>query len=112
VALLALYSVYGVWTAITEHSLLSALTGAVALVACVGIARLKAWSRFLVYVLTAAFIGTWGYSVYDAFNAGYFSLVTPREIVLSLFPEIVLVVLWCLCTYFVFRQFRASPRRT
>ena len=111
VALLALYSAYGVWTAINEHSLISALVGGVAIIACVGVAMLKAWSRYLVYVLTAALIGTWAYSLYAAAMAGYFRLFPTSRILLSLAPGILLVVLSCSCAYIVFRQFRASQPR-
>jgi len=109
VALLALYGAYGLWTAITERSWIAALTAAVAIVACVGAALVKAWSRFPVYVLTAVFIGTWAYSVYDAAAAGYFSLFSVREILLALAPGFLLVVLSSICAFIVYRQFRVVP---
>jgi hypothetical protein len=112
VALLALCGVYGVWTAISEHSLIPAFIGVVAIVACVGIAMLKAWSRYLVYLLTVALVGTWAYSVYTAAIVGYFSLFSASQIVFSLAPGILLIILSCFCTYVVFRQFRASRPRT
>jgi hypothetical protein len=112
VALLALYGVYGVWTAISEHSLMPAFAGAVAVVACVGIAKLKAWSRFLVYFLAVLFIGTWVHSVYSAAVVGYFSRLSASQIGLSLAAELLLVLVSCFCTYVVFKQFRAPPPRT
>ncbi len=110
VALLALYGVYGVWIAISEHSMTSALLGAVALVAAVGAALLKAWSRYPVYLLTAALIGTWSYSLYVAAAAGYFSLYSASQIALQLAPGIFMIILSCFCTYMVFRQFRRQTR--
>jgi hypothetical protein len=107
VALLALYAAYDLWIAVVERSWLSGLAALVAVVACVGAALLRPWSRYLVYVLTAAFIGTWGYSLYTASVAGYFNLYTTQQLVVSLAPGALLVVLSAACTYFVTRQFRA-----
>lgn len=112
VALLVLYGGYAIWSAISERSLIFALAAAVAVVACVATARLLAWSRYLVYLLTAAFIGTWAYSLYVAALVGYFSLFSTSQIVLSLAPGVLLVVLSCFCSFVVFRQFRVSPERT
>lgn len=111
VALLALYGVYGVWTAITEVSWISAIAAAVAVVACVGTALLKAWSRFLVYFLTAVFVGMWVYSIYSAAVVEYFSLFSAREIGLSLAPGLLLILVSCFCAYAVFKHFRKSPPR-
>jgi|SRR5882672_5336163 len=110
VAALGLYGAYGVWIAISEHSWISALAGAVALVASVATAMLKPWSRFLVYALAVAVVGTWLYSLYDSARAGYFSLYSPSQIAWQLAPGIFLVLLSGCCAYAVFRQFRARPR--
>ena len=112
VALLALYGVYAVWMAISQHSMTAALAGVLAIVACVGTAMLKPWSRYLVYLLAAAAIGTWAYSVYAAARVGYFSLFSVSQIVPALAPGIFLIMLSCYCTYVVFRQFRARDRES
>ncbi len=106
VALSALYGAYSLWTAIAAGSWVYALLGAVAVVACVGIAKLRAWSRFLIYCLTVVFLGTWAYSVYSAAAVGYFSLYSASQIALSLAPEILLLLVSCYCTYVVFKHFR------
>lgn len=112
VALLALFGAYGAWAAVAEDSWIHALGGVVAIAACVGTAMLKAWSRYLVYLLTATLIGMWAYSVYTAVNVGYFSLYSARQITLQLTPGILLILLSCCCTYLVFRHFRAAKLRT
>jgi hypothetical protein len=109
VALLALYGAYGVWTAIADNSWISACAAAVAVVACIGTAMLKAWSRFLVYLLTLVFVGTWAYSIYSAAAVGYFSLFSAAEIARSLAPGLLLILVSCYCAYVVFKHFRKLP---
>ena len=110
VALLALCGACGAWIGVTEHSVPFALLGAVALVAAVGAAMLKAWSRYLVYLLTAALIGTWSYSLYASATSGYFRVYPTSQIAQQLAPGIFMIILSCFCTYAVFKQFRAAPR--
>ena len=74
VALLAVYAVYSFWTAYTDQSWPYALLGLLTLVACIGTALLRAWSQYLVYALTAFFIGGWLYSVYAGAAVGFFSI--------------------------------------
>jgi phosphate/sulfate permease len=106
VAVMALCGAYGVMQAVTDHSVIGAIAGAAALVAAVGAALLKPWSRYLVYVLTAGIVGVWIYSLYVAGKAGYFTLYSPSQIVSQLAPGTFLVLLSCYCAYAVFRQFR------
>jgi hypothetical protein len=80
--------------------------GTIAIVACVGAALLKSWSRFLVYLLAAVFVATWGYSIYDGAQAGYFADKDTPRILGSLAPGIVMVALSCYCVYAVHRQCR------
>jgi hypothetical protein len=107
VALLALYGSYAVWVAITQQSVASGVAGVLAIVACIGAALLKPWSRYIVYVLGAAAVGTWAWSLYAAAAAGYFGYFSGAQIARSLAPGGFLVLLSCYCTYAVFRQFRA-----
>ena len=112
VALLGIYGAYAFWDAITYHSVINGLVGAIAVVGCVGAALLRPWSRFLVYFLAAVFVATWGYSIYDAAQAGYFGQVAAPRIMLSLAPGVVMVALSCYCVYAVYRQFRRPPAPT
>ena len=110
VALLALYGAYGFWELIVYRSAMSAVIGTLALVACVATAKLLAWSRYLVYLLTAVFIGTWLHSIYAAAAVGYFRPYSAAQITAQLAPGVLLAGLSSFCAYAVFRQFRA-PRR-
>jgi hypothetical protein len=92
--------------AITQQAWLVGVTGVLAIVACVGAALLKPWSRYIVYVLAAAAIATWVYSLYAASAAGYFGYFTSAQIARSLAPGGFLVLLSCYCAYAVWRQFR------
>jgi hypothetical protein len=105
-ALLALYGAYALWMAISQQSWFAGVTAVLAIVACVGAALLKPWSRYIVYVLAAAAIATWTYHLYAASAAGYFGYFTSAQIARSLAPGGFLVLLSCYCTYAVWRQFR------
>jgi hypothetical protein len=109
---MALCGAYGIMQAITDHSVLAAIAGVAAFVAAVGAALLKPWSRYLVYLLTAAIVGGWLYSLYLAGTAGYFTLYSRSQIVSQLAPGAFLVLLSCYCAYAVFRQFRVSAAKT
>jgi len=106
VALLAMYAAYSLWMAVVWHSPLSGVAGVLAIVACVGAAMLKPWSRYIVYLLTASAVATWVWSLYDAARAGYFGYFSARQIARSLAPGAFLILLSCFCAYAVFRQFR------
>ena len=73
VALLAIYAAYAFWTAYIDKSWIYGFLGGLSLVACYGTAMLRAWSQYLVYLLTALFIAAWCYSVYSGAAVGYFS---------------------------------------
>jgi hypothetical protein len=110
VALLAIYSAYSLWIAISEASWISAAMAGIAAIACIGAAMLRPWSQFLIYPLTATFIATWCYSLYSAAAAGYFNLVTASEMTFSLAPGIFLILISCFCSYAVFKQFGRGLR--
>jgi hypothetical protein len=109
-ALLGLYGAYAAWMAITHHSVLHGIAGVVAFVACVGTAMLWPWSRYLVYALTAGFVGPWAYTLYVADKAGYWRLYSASQIALQLAPAAFLAALSCACAYMVFRHFRGRSR--
>ena len=73
VALLALYAAYAFWTAYVDKSWIYGFLGVLSLVACYGTAMLRAWSQYLVYLLTALFVAAWCYSVYAGAAVGFFS---------------------------------------
>jgi hypothetical protein len=110
IALLAIYAAYAGWTAYWNRSFLYALISAAAVVACAGTAMLKPWSRFLVYLLTAAFIGTWGYSIYDSVAAGYFSSRPTSQVMRLIALEACLAALSGFCAFAVYRHFRRAVR--
>ena len=110
VVFLALSSGYTFWVAYTQRDWQYAVAGVLSAVACIGTARSARWSRYLVYLLTAAFLGTWSYSIYDAVRAGFYGNSSAGEIAWSLLPESLLLGILCLCSYVVFAHARAAPR--
>jgi hypothetical protein len=100
VALLAIYAAYAFWTAYIDQSGIYGLLGGFALVACYGTAMLRAWSQYLVYLLTALFIAAWCYSVYSGAAVGYFSFFFSSRLLAAkaLAPGLALVVLSCLAS--------------
>ena len=113
VALLAVYAAYAFWTSHTDHSWLHAVLGAVAVVACIGTALLRAWSQYLVYALTGAFVGAWCYSVYVGATVGFFSFFfsSPGAVAKALAPGVALVVLSFAASWMAFKHFRRSGSR-
>jgi hypothetical protein len=110
-ALLGLYGAYAAWVAFADHSVVHGIASVVSFVACVGTAMLWAWSRYLVYALTAGFVAAWAYSLYLADQAGYWSLYSANQIVRQLAPAAFLALLSCVCAFMVFRHFRRSRSR-
>jgi hypothetical protein len=110
VALLSVYAAYSFWTAYTDQSWLHALLGLLTVVTCIGTALLRAWSQYLVYALTAFFIGGWLYSVYAGAAVGFFSIFfeSPGAVAKSLAPGIALVILSCVASWISYNHFRAS----
>jgi len=107
VALLAIYAVYGYLLGTIERSW-PLLAGAVfSAVAAVGVALLKPWARYLVYLLTAGFIVKLAVSIYDGFRSGYynFQFSNAEEIVSSLLPSLILVILALISCWLVSRHF-------
>jgi len=109
VALLAIYVAYAIQIALIEKSWPLAAAAAVALIACIGTALMQSWSRYLVYLITAGFIGKWCLSMYDGLRAGYFEFQfgSSRQAILSLAPGLLMVLLSCVCTWMVYRHFRS-----
>ena len=106
VALLALYSCVAGWIAISEHSWPYVPVAVCAAVACVGTAMLRRWSQYLVYLLNAAFLAGWGYSIYASYRAGLFRLTSGWQLARFITPDVVMVLLAGFCSYAVFSNFR------
>lgn len=113
-ALLAIYVAYAFEIAMIEKSWLLAAGGAVAAITCVGTAFMKPWSRYLVYLITAGFIGKWGWSIFVGLRSGYFSFQfgSPRQALVSLAPGMLMVALSCVCAWLVYRDFKRLAART
>jgi len=109
VALLAVYATYAFWTASVDKSWIYGFLGGLSLVACYGTAMLLAWSRWLVYLLTALFIGAWCYSVYSGATAGFFTVFFSSRLlaIKALAPGLVLVMLSCMASWNAFSHFRS-----
>ena len=71
-ALLFIYSVYAFLIGSIEDSVPLLAGGVIAVVATYGVAMLRPWSRYLVYLLTAGFVAKLGYSIYSGITSGYF----------------------------------------
>jgi hypothetical protein len=112
-ALLAVYGAYAAWAAFVERSWLYAGLAAMAIAGCIGAALMKPWSRYPVYVLTAAFSAAWVLSIYGGMRAGYFEFAYTSNLAIAraLAPGLLLVILAASCSYLVFRQFRGAPSR-
>ncbi len=109
VAFLALYGAFSFWLAWQQRSWSMAALGVAAALACVQAARLRRWSRFLIYALAAGFSSVWLYSVYAAARAGYFAPLTRTAMIRSLAHGVALLAVAGFCSYMVHRHFGA-PR--
>jgi hypothetical protein len=110
VALLAIYCVYAFLIGSVEKSRILMAAGVVAVVATYGVAMLKPWSRYLVYVLAAGFFAKLGLSIYGGMKSGFFSFQfgAPWEIVRSLTPTLLMAVLSAVCCAIVYHHFRRT----
>lgn len=110
VALLSVYSAYAFLIGSIERSWMIAAGGIVAVAAAYGVAMLRPWSRYPVYLLTGGFVAKLGLSIYDGIASGYFGLqfATPGAAARSLVPSLLMVLLSGACCVFVFRHFRKA----
>lgn len=113
VALLAIYSAYAFLIGSIEDSWTLRIGGAVAVVAMYGVAMVKAWSRYLVYLLTAGFAAKLGTSIYGGFTSGFFGFQfgSPERAVGSLLPGLAMLLLSGVCCAIVYQQFHRPPSR-
>jgi hypothetical protein len=110
-ALLFIYSAYAFLIGSIEDSVPLLAGGVVAVVATYGVAMLRPWSRYLVYLLAGGFIAKLGYSIYSGITSGYFDFQfgSANASFRSLAPSMALATLSGVCCILVFRHFR-SPR--
>jgi hypothetical protein len=110
VALLVIYSIYAFLIGSIEKSWVLIAGGCVAIVASYGIAMLRPWSRYLVYLLAAGFIGKLAWSILLAIRAGFFEFQfgSTTATLWSLTPSLLMVLLSCGCCLIVFRHFSAN----
>jgi len=108
-ALLAIYTAYAFQIALIEKSWPLAVAGAIAAVACITTALMKPWSRYLVYLVTAGFVGKWSWSVFDGIRSGYFGFQfgSSRTAIQSLAPGLLMAILSCTSAWLVYRHFRS-----
>ena len=113
-ALLMIYSACAFVIGWVEDSWLLWLGGILALIASYGVAMLRPWSCYLVYLLTAGFFAKFGHSVWYAHTAGYFEFQfgSYGEAVASLVPSTMIGLLSLLCCYLVFRFFAGQRHRS
>jgi branched-subunit amino acid transport protein AzlD len=108
VAMMAVLAVYAFWTSHVDRSWLYFGLGIVSIAACIGVALLRAWSQYPVYLLSAAFVAAWFHSVYTGVAAGYFDFFFSSRLVAAktLLPGFTLVVLSVAASWIAFRHFR------
>ena len=90
VALLVIYCVYAFLIGWIEKSWLLLAGGLIAVAATYGVAMVRPWSRYLVYLLTAGFFAKLGLSIYDGVRSGFygFHFGSTAQIARSLLPTL------------------------
>jgi hypothetical protein len=107
VALLVIYSVYAFRIGSIEDSWVLLTGSGMAAVASYGVAMLRPWSQYLVYLLTLGFIAKLGHSIYAGVATGYFEFQfgSVNESLKALMPSTLMALLSCVCCVLVFRYF-------
>jgi hypothetical protein len=106
---------YGVWGLIHSwhaYSWVTAIGSAASIAAAVGVALRKQWSRPLVLLLAALFVGTWLLSVWLVSSAGYYRGCAMREVVISVLPGLFFSSIAVFCCYVVAVRLRSSQGQT
>jgi hypothetical protein len=107
IALLAVYTGVALWDAVAVKRWWLIAVAVLAACGCIGAARLRPWSQFVVYLLTAALIGVIGHSLYAAHAAaGLFHVAPEPQQLRKLAPAMALLALSLFSSYAVWRQFR------
>lgn len=107
-ALLAIYCAYAFLIGWIEASWALKAGGIVAVAATYGVAMLRSWSRYLVYLLTAGFVLKLGASIYAGVTSGFFGYQFGSALAAakSLLPSLLMLTLSVACCAIVQRHFR------
>lgn len=101
---------YGVWGAavfVESPAFASAVTPSLTIIAAIGVALRKQWSRPLVLFLVALFVGTWLYWILVAFFAGFYRSRSAGHVLVSLMPGILFSTAALFCGYVAMVRMRA-----
>jgi hypothetical protein len=112
VIILAAHGAWGLLNSWYAHAWIPAIVPTASAAAAVGVALHKAWSRILVLMLAALFVGTWTFSLWLAFEAGAFRGWSARKIVVSALPGAFFSSLAIFCCFVVVARWRAPPGQT
>ena len=114
VAVLVIYSALAFLIGLIEDSWTLMAIGVAAIIASVGTALLKPWSRWLVYALAGGFVGKLAWSVIAAVRAGFFGFQfgSSAEVLRSLLPSLLMALLSCACCWIVYRHFATARAAT
>lgn len=110
VALLVLYSAYAFRIGSIEDSWILLTGSALSVVTAYGVAMLRPWSQYAVYLLAAGFIAKLGHSIHAGIVSGFFDFQfgSTNEALKSLAPSAAMALLSILCCWLVFRHFRRN----
>lgn len=108
VALLVIYSIYAFLIGYIEKSWMLLAGGVTSAIASYGVAMLRRWSRFLVYLLTLGFTAKLGQSIHAGVVSGFFEFQfgSVRESLRAVTPSLIMALLSYKCCVIVFRHFR------
>jgi len=109
----AAFVAYGVYALVQSRAnvqLLGAVLGVVSFIGGIGLILNRQWSRYCIYVVSAAIAGTWFY--YVALTAQSWPNDTLVESVISLLPGILIVVVAAGSSYLVTKHFRAEATKS
>jgi len=112
-ALLAIYSVYAFMIGSIEDSTPLLVGCALSVAATYGVAMMRPWSRYLVYVLTAGFFAKLGLSLHSGWTSGFYAIQfdSTLEIVVALLPTAGMAALSAMCCWLVYRHFSFAIAR-
>ncbi len=109
VLILGAYGFWGLLNVWYVHAMLPAIVPAASVAAAIGVALHKTWSRILVLILAALFVGTWIFSLWLATEARAFRGWSAQNIVLSVLPGAFFASLAAFCCFVVVARWRAPP---
>lgn len=111
-ALLVIYATYAFMIGSIEDSWPLLAGGVVAVVATYGVAMVRPWSRYLVYLLTAGFLAKLGSSIYAGIVSGFFGFQfgSLGAIARALTSSLLMALLSGVCCVLVFKQFNDRCR--